>query len=135
MIPAITKPLDELTQQDLETLRDKKWPESQNVEFKRGLSAEKGRPDPWYADGKVGEYAKQKLFKEIVALANSSGGRLFLGVGESSDKPPVAETICPLPRCHDLAESLERSAYDWIEPSLTPMKVRGYQSVMMAVAW
>lgn len=72
MIPAITKALDELNQQDLETLCAKKWPESQNVEFKRGLSDEKGRQDPWYSDGKVGDYAKQKLFKEIVALANSS---------------------------------------------------------------
>jgi len=124
MISAITKALHELTQQDLETLCDKKWPESQNVEFKSGLSAEQGRQDPWYKDGKVGDYAKRKLFKEIVALANSSGGRLFLGVDESSEKPPVAANFLPLPRCHDLAESLERSAYSWIEPPLTPMKVR-----------
>jgi hypothetical protein len=124
MIPAVTKSLDELTQLDLETLCDKKWPESQNVEFKSALSAEQGQ-DPWYKDGKVGEYAKKKLFKEIVALANSSGGRLFLGVDESSEKPPVAAKLQPLPRCHDLAESLERSAYDWIEPPLVPMRVRG----------
>lgn len=125
MISAITKALHELTRQDLETLRDKKWPESQNVEFKSGLSAEQGRQDPWYNDGKVGDYAKRKLFKEIVALANSSGGRLFLGIDESSEKPPVAANLLPLPRCHDLAESLERSAYSWIEPPLTPMRVRG----------
>jgi hypothetical protein len=125
MITALTKALDDLTQLDLETLCDKRWPESQNVEFKSGLSAEQGRQDPWYKDGKVGEYAKRKLFKEIVALANSSGGRLFLGVDESSEKPPVAEKVHPLPRCHDLAESLERSAYDWIEPPLTPMRVKG----------
>ena len=123
MITAIIKALDELTQQDLEALCEKKWPESQNVEFKSGLSAEEGQ-DPWYKGGKIGEYAKRKLFKEIVALANSSGGRLFLGIDESSEKPPVAEKLSALPRCHDLAESLERSAYDWIEPPLTPMKVR-----------
>jgi hypothetical protein len=46
MIPAITKALDQLNQQDLETLREKDWPESQNVEFKRGLSAEQGQQDP-----------------------------------------------------------------------------------------
>src|SRR6266851_7153866 len=109
MITAITKTLDELTREDLETLCAKKWPESQNVEFKRGLSAENGL-DPWYKDGKVGDYAKRKLFREIVALANSSGGRLFLGVDESTEKPPVAENLSPIPRCHDLAESLERSA-------------------------
>src|SRR5713101_4810835 len=123
MIPAITKALNELTQQNLEILCEKKWPESQNVEFKSDLSAEQGQ-DPWHKGGKVGEYAKRKLFKEIVALANSSGGRLFLGIDESSEKPPVAEDVRPLPRCHDLAESLERSAYDWIEPPLTPMRVR-----------
>jgi hypothetical protein len=126
MITAITKALDELTQQDLETLCDKRWPESQNVEFKSGLSAEHGQ-DPWYKGGRVAEYAKKKLFKEIVALANSSGGRLFLGIDESSEKPPVAESVCPLPRCHDLAESLERSAYDWIQPPLMPMRVKGVQ--------
>ena len=124
MISAITKALGALTQQDLRTLCEKRWPESQNVEFKSALSAEQGQ-DPWYKDGKVGEYAKRKLFKEIVALANSSGGRLFLGVDESSEKPPVAENLLPLPQCHDLAESLERSAYSWIEPPLTPMRVRG----------
>jgi hypothetical protein len=124
MIPAITKSLDELTQFDLETLCDKKWPESQNVEFKGALSADAGQ-DPWYKGGKVGEYAKKKLFKEIVALANSSGGRLFLGVDESSGKPPVAAQLLPIPRCNDLAESLERSAYDWIEPPLMPMRVKG----------
>jgi hypothetical protein len=123
MIAAIRKTLDELTQQDLEALCEKKWPESQNVEFKSDLSAEQGQ-DPWYKGGKVGEYAKRKLFKEIVALANSAGGRLFLGIDESAEKPPVAERVCALPRCHDLAESLERSAYDWIEPPLSPMRVR-----------
>jgi hypothetical protein len=124
MIPAITKALEELTEQDLETLCEKKWPESQNVEFKSALSAEKGKEDPWYTGGKVGDEAKRKLFKEIVALANASGGRLFLGIEESREKPPVAESICTLPKCQDLAESLERSAYDWIEPPLTPMRVR-----------
>lgn len=125
MIPALTKALDELTQLDLETLCEKKWPESQNAEFKSDLSAEQGRQDAWHQNGKVGEYAKRKLFKEIVAFANSSGGRLFLGVEESDEKPPVATKLSPLPRCHDLAESLERSAYDWIEPPLTPMRVKG----------
>jgi hypothetical protein len=124
MIPAISKSIEELTQLDLETLCDKKWPESQNVEFKGDLPAEQGQ-DSWYKGGKVGEYAKRKLFKEIVALANSSGGRLFLGVEESDEKPPVAKKVRPLPRCHDLAESLERSAYSWIEPPLTPMRVKG----------
>jgi hypothetical protein len=127
MISAISKELHELTRLDLETLHEKKWPESQNVEFKSGLSADQGKEDAWYQDGKVGEYAKRKLFKEIVAFANSSGGRLFLGVEESTKKPPIATKLRPLPRCHDLAESLERSAYDWVEPPLTPMKVRGVQ--------
>jgi Schlafen, AlbA_2 len=125
MIPAVTKALDDLTQQDLEALCDKRWPESQNVEFKSGLSADHGKQDPWHDNGPVGDYAKRKLFKEIVALANSSGGRLFLGIDESKEKPPAAESVCPLPRCHDLAESLERAANDWIEPPLTPMKVKG----------
>jgi len=73
----------------------------------------------------VEELAKERLFKEIVAFANRSGGRLFLGIQESPEKPPKAKQITPVPRCHDLAEILERSARDQIEPPLSSFAVHG----------
>jgi hypothetical protein len=124
MLKAISVPLQDLCVEDLKELYSRAWPESQNIEYKGRLPADKGRTDGWYSDGEISEYAKQKIFKEIVAFANSSGGRLFLGIDESSEKPPSATGIREIPRCHDLAERLLRAASDWIEPPINALDAR-----------
>jgi hypothetical protein len=56
------------------------WPESLLVEYKENVPARDGRNDAWTAGGNVEQYAKDKLFKEHVALANTAGGHLVVGI-------------------------------------------------------
>lgn len=126
MISAITKPIESIVVADLKELTDRKWPESENVEYKGELHREQGnRQDAWYAGGNLSEAAKRKLFKELVAFANTSGGRLFLGITETRDRPPCADAILPIPRCGELAERLEQSIISSIDPPLTFLRVIG----------
>jgi hypothetical protein len=133
MIAALSKPIGELAAEDIHELVAKGWSENENVEFKSELTGSRKRKgndepdakDPWYRGGDVGVPAKEKIFKEIVAFANRSGGRLFIGIQETAEKPSRAKQIMHLPRCHDLAEILERSARDLIEPPLSSFTVHG----------
>jgi hypothetical protein len=72
-----------------------------------------------------GDYAKQNIFKEIVAFANSEGGWVVLGLTETSDHPKRVKGIDPIPDCHELAERLKRAAYDWIDPPIPSLQFRG----------
>ena len=102
--------IDQIEVVDVQTLIGR--PKSLQVEFKETLPGRDGRPDPWLdrADD-VGRYAKERLFKAIVAFANTSGGHLILGIAENKDKKPAsAKAIAPIVRCADLAERLERAA-------------------------
>jgi hypothetical protein len=126
MLDALTKSLEAITAADLRELTDRGWPESENVEYKAELHREQAnRQDPWYNNGNVSEPSKKKIFKEIVAFANTSGGRLFLGIRETREKPPRAESIQPVPRCAELAERLEQAAINSIDPPLTFFHVTG----------
>jgi hypothetical protein len=66
-----TKPLETIDSADVEGIIG--WPEPLLVEYKAELPGRDGRPDPWIDGSKVGQYALDKLFKEVVALANTSG--------------------------------------------------------------
>jgi len=66
------------------------------------------------------------LFKEIVAFANTLGGHLVLGIEETKSKPPTAVEIRPIPRCHDLAERLSRSAHA-IDPPIRGLLIGGIE--------
>jgi hypothetical protein len=126
MLDALTKSLAAITAADLRELTERGWPESENVEYKAELHREQAnRQDPWYSNGNVSEPSKKKIFKEIVAFANTSGGRLFLGIRETREKPPRAESIQPVPRCAELAERLEQAAINSIDPPLTFFHVTG----------
>jgi hypothetical protein len=126
VLPALTKPLESLTAADLQDLTSRQWPESENVEYKSGLSrGQNNQQDPWYNGGKLSSQSKEKIFKELVAFANTSGGRLFLGVTETSARPPCAEAIQPVPRCCELAERLEQSIVSSIDPPLNFFRLVG----------
>jgi hypothetical protein len=78
VLAALTKPIESLTAADLQELTQRRWPESENVEYKGELHRERdNQPDPWYAGGNISGPSKNKIFKELVAFANTSGGRLF----------------------------------------------------------
>ncbi len=116
------KPLDQITKQDVEELIG--WPESLLVEFKEDLPAREGRRDGWVTGGNVEQYAKDKLFKEVVAFANTAGGHLILGIVETDDLPAAAASVAPVPRCVDLGERLGRAAQS-IDPPIPLLQVRG----------
>jgi hypothetical protein len=125
MISALTKSVTEVNEQDIQELIRAAWPETENVEYKAELSRKGDGPDPWYNGGNLSDQARNKLFKELVAFANTSGGRLFIGIGETRERPPRANTIQPVPRCHELAERLEQSLASSIDPPLTFFRVVG----------
>ena len=124
MISLFTKPIDALDAQDAAGVLG--WPESLNIEFKRTLPGRNGRLDAWINGGDFESYARDKLFKEVVAFANTSGGHLVLGVAETEGAPPphVATALTPVPRCEELAERLARAAQT-IDPPIPLLLVRG----------
>ncbi len=124
MLPALSKPADELTPHDIQELVSRDVQEGENVEFKRGLSSS-GTSGGSPGSTKITDGDKKSLVKEIVAFANSYGGRLFLGIEESNDEPPTAQAIIPIPDCTDLAERLSRSCADSIDPPMLRLNVVG----------
>ena len=120
-----TKPLLEITGSDIQSLCDEHYPETDQVEYKEFLPGKEG-PDGWHkgADS-ISEYARDQLFAEVIALANTRGGHLILGVKESSENPKRAVSPTPVPRCHDLATRLTQAAYSCIEPTLNDLQIVG----------
>ena len=126
MIGALTKSISGITKVDLDELVQRAWPESENVEYKAELHREKrDQPDPWYEGKNVSDGAKKAIFKAVVAFANTSGGRLFVGIEESSERPPGARGIRLVPRCAVLAERIEQAVISSIDPPLTFFRVIG----------
>ena len=125
MIDILTKPADQLGIDDLNALINSRVQEDEQIEFKRGLSAEKGQVDPWYNGRKLGKKAKTEILEESVAFANAFGGTLILGIEEkkSPNGPGVANKISPIPRCDDLASSLELIFRDCVEPHIPGLEI------------
>lgn len=125
MIDILTKPADQLGINDLQALIDSSVQEDERIEFKRGLSAEKGQEDPWYNGGKLGKKAKIEILEESVAFANAFGGTLILGIDEqeSENGPGAANKISPIPRCADLAGRLELIFRDCVEPHIPGLEI------------
>jgi predicted HTH transcriptional regulator len=122
----ITKPIEQITAADISELCCNGGAyESQTLEFKRELPNRDGQPDAWLSGRSFSNYARDHLFRELVAFANASGGTLILGVEESEDVPPRAAKIVPLPRVHDLASRLEEAARACVEPPLPSLFARG----------
>ena len=124
MIGVLSKPADQVSVEDLEELTASRVPEGEQIEFKKSLPAERGSTDDWMSGGdRIGKRAKTKLLEEVVAFANAFGGTLLLGIEESKEKPPVADSISPIPRCQELAERLKLVFRDCVEPQLPRVEV------------
>jgi hypothetical protein len=124
----LTKPLDQITATDISDLCAQGGVhESLTIEFKRELQSRDGkRPDAWMTGGDTfSDFARDRLFREIVAFANAQGGTLVLGIEEIGGNPPRAGAVMPLPRADDLAARLEDAARACIEPPLGGLQVRG----------
>lgn len=125
MIDLLSKPIGEIGLADIQALIDSEVPEGEQIEFKRELPGEGGKPDPWMDNGKLGNYAKDRILREVIAFANAYGGVLVLGIDESDEKPAVATNITRIPRCADLAESLKLVFRDRVEPQLARIDIAG----------
>src|SRR6266851_1095080 len=119
MLAVFTKALDLVTAADIAELPAQTWPEGYEIEFKETLPHRTGGVDPWLSSqGKVGDYARDKILAEVVAFANSQGGSVILGIAETPDNPPRAHAVVPLPRVGDLARAFEDQARSCIDPPL-----------------
>lgn len=116
MIEVLSKSVEQISNQDIQSLIDFQVPEGERIEYKRELP-ENGNDD-WIEKGRIRAKTKDKILKEAVAFANAYGGAVLLGIDESKAKPPVAAKISPVPRCMELAESLKLVFRDRVEPQL-----------------
>lgn len=121
--------LRELQWSDLADVVERELEESSNLEFKVGLSSKGDNQDPWMiAQKKIGDQARDKIAKEIVAFANSYGGVLIVGIEESDENPKRAIGFgAPIPKCIDLAERLHQMLRDRIDPPLDSLEIRGIE--------
>ena len=125
MIDILSKPSDQIIMANIESLMTSRVPEGEQIEFKRELPAKKGKQDPWMADQqKIGGYAKDQILKEAVSFANAYGGVLVLGIEEDkSTAPPVAKSICAIPKCGELAARFRLIFRDRVEPPLPSCEI------------
>jgi hypothetical protein len=125
-MPTLKKALADLTSEDLTAVLVERWPEDEQLEFKQALPANSDEGDRWVTHGdRIGDRAKNGVFSEVVAFANSYGGDLVLGIQETDGNPRCAEKRTPIPRCNDLAEQLAMAARDLIEPQIPRLEFRG----------
>ncbi len=126
----LAKTAREITWDDIARVATDGLEEGPQFELKRELSANSNQTDPWMAgSGKIGRPAVDDLAKEIVALANSQGGLIIVGIEESDDKPARAAGIAEklVPKCIDCADRLSDSMLSLIDPRLAGLSIMGVQ--------
>ena len=125
MVPILSKSAEQIGIRDIEALIESRVPEGEQIEFKGALPAKDNSSDPWMCGKRLGERAKREILQESVAFANAYGGAFVLGVEESSNKPPTATRIQPIPRCTELAECLKHMFRDCVEPQIPRIEIFG----------
>ena len=115
----LNKPLDKITEQDLEEWVKVRPPESRSLEFK----------SEFY---KQDEKGKHELCKDITALANTIGGHLVIGIETSKKNEDRAVRLVGIEE-----QQLPKNGFDWIYDVLgdrVEPKLRGviYQPVTLS---
>lgn len=119
------KPLDELVWQDIVDLAASGIAEDVMLEFKGLLPEKNGKEHPWYRGGEdITTYTRDGLTAEVVALANAYGGRLFIGIAETQDRPRKAASVSPLPRCEKFVEQFQQALGAIVDPPLPGLQIR-----------
>ena len=136
MISILSKPREQISISDIQELFHLEIPEGEQIEYKKGLSRKgNGDEDDWLSGGKLGERAKRSLIKQVIALANTRGGIVILGVDQTQDKPPVAADVTPVPRCASLSDALTSIIMGRVEPLIPsfesfPIKTDGEAGIV-----
>lgn len=116
-------PLDSITADDIENFCMRNPTESAQLEFKGGVPDDSHNPSPWTSvNTRLSKFAKQRLLKEIVALANSYGGLLILGIDE--DDEGRASSVSPVPACSRLEKTIEDVIRDSVDPQINGIEMR-----------
>ncbi|MFK8017893.1 MAG: helix-turn-helix domain-containing protein, partial [Gammaproteobacteria bacterium] len=114
-------PVGDVTYAEIEDLIVRQVPESDRVEFKGHLPGD-GAEQRWNESRDIDRAAKKKLLGEVVALANSYGGYVVVGIEESDMSPPTAAHVNNIADAADLAGRLERSAGDLVSPHVIGLR-------------
>ncbi len=86
--------------------------------------------------GEIGDFARNAILAEVVALANSDGGSLILGIDETNEKPPRAESIVAQKNVRELSTRFEDQARACIDPPISmlsahPVETDGSNGVVI----
>lgn len=119
-------PLNTVTAEEVREFLDSAPAEGDTLELKETLPAKRGASDPWISGGdRIGDYARDKLLKELIAFANAHGGLLMVGVEETDTHPKRAAALHPIPKCAELATRLRQQADDCVEPPIPIVEIEG----------
>jgi hypothetical protein len=125
-MPAIKTSLADISADDIEKIIQDACPEDEELEFKQDIPTKGSEPSRWYSDQSgIDDYGRNKILAEVIALANTYGGDLVLGIVETEDKPARAAGLKLLPKPAELAHRLELAARDCIEPAIPMLQARG----------
>jgi Schlafen, AlbA_2 len=104
-----SKPLDEITQGDLQRLIEDRVVESRQLEYKRELPG-------------TGEGEKKEFVRDVVSFANSAGGHIIFGIAQSRGLPtefvPISEE-----KIDDAKLRLENIIRTSVEPTIQGLKI------------
>jgi predicted HTH transcriptional regulator len=128
MLAVFTKPIELVTAADIAELPAETWPEGYEVEFKKTLPDKRGGGHPWLGGGDIGDHARDEILSEVIAFANAQGGSVVLGIEKTSDKPPPAHAVTPLPRVGELARRFEDQARSCIDHPLPRLQIRAIET-------
>ena len=113
MMSIFNKPMENLSQGDLQSLRDNKVSERQNIEYK-GRVYEKN-------DEEIRE-----MLRDITAMANSYGGYIFLGIKQDDENNGLPVDIIGIdsPEAEKERDRILSSCLANIEPRLSGLKIQ-----------
>lgn len=118
------KPLSELSLDDLASLVEIEAAESDRLELKRDLPISNDAKG-WREIGKLHKNETRAIAKEVVALANAYGGRVYIGIEESSDDPKrAARMASALPNVASLSERLGDGLNGLISPPIRGLELK-----------
>ena len=129
LLDLYSKPADQVSAEDIDVLIELQIQEGTQIEFKEGLSAKGGSPNPWVkGQDRIGDYARNSILREVVAFANAYGGTVVLGIKETKSQPAAAAEVSPLPRCNELADRLRKQFRDCVEPQIPQLEIFGVKT-------
>jgi hypothetical protein len=129
MIPSSisSKRLADWTVKDLEMVVNSSAEESIGLELKERLPLKKDARG-WEQNRQIHSSERDGLAKEIVALANSYGGHLIIGIEETEDHPKRAKALAnPISDIHTLADRLRDSLLATIDPPILGLDLKAIE--------